>query len=93
MTYAKRMTTTGLCDMDDFPAYYELEWLSNLLWQTISNYRTVQQTLSRPSDRSGDLTVCDAMSNEEDAYGWNAGNTTVTIQNGEITLADRIWVP
>ena len=41
----------------------------------------------------GDRTVCDAMSNEEDAYGWNAGNTTVTIQNGEITRADRIWVP
>lgn len=28
----------------------------------------------------GDRAVCDAMSNEEDGYGWNAGNTTVTIQ-------------
>ena len=41
----------------------------------------------------GDRAVCDAMSSEEDVYGWNAGNTTVTIQNGEITRADRIWVP
>ena len=41
----------------------------------------------------GDRAVCDAMRNEEDIYGWNAGNTTVTIQNGEITHVDRVWVP
>ena len=43
-----------LCKEDDhyrtltwmiFPLIMKLEWLSNLLWQTISNYRTVQQTL------------------------------------------------
>ena len=46
-----------------------------------------------PVIAKGDRAVCDAMSNEEDIYGWNAGNTTVTIQNGEITHVNRIWVP
>ena len=81
--------------LDDFPAYYEVGVAKQLIMAgAISNYRMAQRT-SKPTRviAKGDRAVCDAMSNEEDVYGWNAGNTTVTIQNGEMTHVDRIWVP
>ena len=79
---------------DDFPAYYEVGVVKQLVMaDDIELSDGAADFEADPVIVKGDRAVCDAMSNEEDAYGWNAGNTTVTIQNGEITRADRIWVP
>ena len=79
---------------DDYPAYYEVGVVKQLVMaDDIELSDGAADFEADPVIVKGDRAVCDAMSNEEDAYGWNAGNTTVTIQNGEITRADRIWVP
>lgn len=79
---------------DDFPAYYEVGVVKQLVMaDDIELSDGAADFEADPVIVKGDRAVCDAMSNEEDVYGWNAGNTTVTIQNGEITRADRIWVP
>ena len=79
---------------DDFPAYYEVGVAKQLVMAyDIELSDGAADFEADPVIVKGDRAVCDAMSNEEDVYGWNAGNTTVTIQNGEITRADRIWVP
>ena len=79
---------------DDFPAYYEVGVAKQLVMaDDIELSDGAADFEADPVIVKGDRAVCDAMSNEEDVYGWNAGNTTVTIQNGEMTHADRIWVP
>ena len=79
---------------DDFPAYYEVGVAKQLIMaDDIELSDGAADFEADPVIAKGDRAVCDAMSNEEDIYGWNAGNTTVTIQNGEITHVDRIWVP
>ena len=79
---------------DDYPAYYEVGVVKQLVMaDDIELSDGAADFEADPVIVKGDRAVCDAMSNEEDGYGWNAGNTTVTIQNGEITRADRIWVP
>ena len=79
---------------DDFPAYYEVGVAKQLVMaDDIELSDGAADFEADPVIVKGDRAVCDAMSNEEDGYGWNAGNTTVTIQNGEMTHADRIWVP
>ena len=79
---------------DDFPAYYEVGVVKQLVMaDDIELSDGAADFEADPVIVKGDRAVCDAMRIEEDAYGWNAGNTTVTIQNGEITRADRIWVP
>ena len=79
---------------DDFPAYYEVGVAKQLVMaDDIELSDGAADFGADPVMVKGDRAVCDAMSSEEDVYGWNAGNTTVTIQNGEITRADRIWVP
>ena len=79
---------------DDFPVYYEVGVAKQLVMaEDIELSDGAADFEADPVIVKGDRAVCDAMSNEEDVYGWNAGNTTVTIQNGEITRADRIWVP
>lgn len=79
---------------DDFPVYYEVGVAKQLVMaDDIELSDGAADFGSTPVIVKGDRAVCDAMSNEEDAYGWNEGNTTVTIQNGEITHVDRIWVP
>ena len=79
---------------DDFPAYYEVGVAKQLVMaDDIELSDGAADFEADPVIVKGDQAVCDAMSNEEDGYGWNAGNTTVTIQNGEMTHVDRIWVP
>ena len=79
---------------DDFPAYYEVGVAKQLVMaDDIELSDGAADFEADPVIVKGDRAVCDAMSNEEDGYGWNAGNTTVTIQNGEVTHVDRIWVP
>lgn len=79
---------------DDFPVYYEVGVAKQLVMaDDIELSDGAADFEADPVMVKGDRAVCDAMSNEEDGYGWNAGNTTVTIQNGEVTHADRIWVP
>lgn len=79
---------------DDFPVYYEVGVAKQLVMaEDIELSDGAADFEADPVIVKGDRAVCDAMSNEEDVYGWNAGNTTVTIQNGEMTHADRIWVP
>ena len=79
---------------DDFPVYYEVGVAKQLVMaDDIELSDGAADFEADPVIVKGDLAVCDAMSNEEDGYGWNAGNTTVTIQNGEMTHVDRIWVP
>ena len=79
---------------DDFPAYYEVGVVKQLIMaDDIELSDGAADFEADPVIAKGDRAVCDAMRNEEDIYGWNAGNTTVTIQNGEITRVDRIWVP
>ena len=79
---------------DDFPAYYEVGVAKQLVMaDDIELSDGAADFEADPVMVKGDRAVCDAMSNEEDGYGWNAGNTTVTIQNGEMTHVDRIWVP
>lgn len=79
---------------DDFPAYYEVGVAKQLVMAYDIELSDGAADFEADSVIvKGDRAVCDAMSNEEDVYGWNAGNTTVTIQNGEMTHADRIWVP
>jgi len=79
---------------DDFPAYYEVGVVKQLVMaDDIELSDGAADFEADPVIVKGDRAVCDAMSNEEDGYGWNAGNTTVTIQNGEMTHVDRIWVP
>lgn len=79
---------------DDFPVYYEVGVAKQLVMaEDIELSDGAADFEADPVIVKGDRAVCDAMSNEEDGYGWNAGNTTVTIQNGEVTHADRIWVP
>ena len=79
---------------DDFPAYYEVGVAKQLVMaDDIELSDGAADFEADPVIVKGGRAVCDAMSNEEDGYGWNAGNTTVTIQNGEMTHADRIWVP
>ena len=79
---------------DDFPAYYEVGVVKQLVMaDDIELSDGAADFEADPVIVKGDRAVCDAMSNEEDGYGWNAGNTTVTIQNGEVTHVDRIWVP
>ncbi len=79
---------------DDFPVYYEVGVAKQLVMaDDIELSDGAADFEADPVIVKGDRAVCDAMSNEEDGYGWNAGNTTVTIQNGEVTHADRIWVP
>ena len=79
---------------DDYPAYYEVGVVKQLVMaDDIELSDGAADFEADPVIVKGDRAVCDAMSNEEDGYGWNAGNTTVTIQNGEMTHADRIWVP
>lgn len=79
---------------DDFPVYYEVGVAKQLVMaDDIELSDGATDFEADPVIVKGDRAVCDAMSNEEDGYGWNAGNTTVTIQNGEMTHADRIWVP
>ena len=79
---------------DDYPAYYEVGVVKQLVMaDDIELSDGAADYEADPVIVKGDRAVCDAMSNEEDGYGWNAGNTTVTIQNGEMTHVDRIWVP
>ena len=79
---------------DDYPAYYEVGVVKQLVMaDDIELSDGAADFEADPVIVKGDRAVCDAMSNEEDIYGWNAGNTTVTIQDGEITHIDRIWVP
>lgn len=79
---------------DDFPVYYEVGVAKQLVMaDDIELSDGAADFEADPVMVKGDRAVCDAMSNEEDGYGWNAGNTTVTIQNGEMTHVDRIWVP
>ena len=79
---------------DDFPVYYEVGVAKQLVMaDDIELSDGAADFEADPVIVKGDRAVCDAMSNEEDGYGWNAGNTTVTIQNGQVTHADRIWVP
>ena len=79
---------------DDFPVYYEVGVAKQLVMaEDIELSDGAADFEADPVIAKGDRAVCDAMSNEEDGYGWNAGNTTVTIQNGEMTHVDRIWVP
>ena len=79
---------------DDFPVYYEVGVAKQLVMaDDIELSDGAADFEADPVIVKGDRAVCDAMSNEEDGYGWNAGNTTVTIQNGEVTHAERIWVP
>lgn len=79
---------------DDFPAYYEVGVAKQLVMaDDIELSDGAADFEADPVIVKGDRAVCDAMSNEEDGYGWNAGNTTVTIQNGEMTHVNRIWVP
>ena len=79
---------------DDFPAYYEVGVAKQLVMaDDIELSDGAADFGADPVMVKGDRAVCDAMSSEEDVYGWNAGNTTVTIQNGEMTHVDRIWVP
>ena len=79
---------------DDFPAYYEVGVVKQLVMaDDIELSDGAADFGADPVMVKGDRAVCDAMSSEEDVYGWNAGNTTVTIQNGEMTHVDRIWVP
>ena len=79
---------------DDFPVYYEVGVAKQLVMaDDIELSDGAADFEADPVIVKGDRAVCDAMSNEEDGYGWNAGNTTVTIQNGEVTHVDRIWVP
>ena len=79
---------------DDFPVYYEVGVAKQLVMaDDIELSDGAADFEADPVIVKGDRAVCDAMSNEEDGYGWNAGNTTVTIQNGEVTHADRIWGP
>lgn len=79
---------------DDFPVYYEVGVAKQLVMaEDIELSDGAADFEADPVIVKGDRAVCDAMSNEEDGYGWNAGNTTVTIQNGEMTQVDRIWVP
>ena len=79
---------------DDFPVYYEVGVAKQLVMaDDIELSDGAADFEADPVIVKGDRAVCDAMSNEEDGYGWNAGNTTVTIQIGEVTHADRIWVP
>lgn len=79
---------------DDFPVYYEVGVAKQLVMaDDIELSDGAADFEADPVIVKGDRAVCDAMSNEEDGYGWNAGNTTVTIQNGEMTHVDRIWVP
>ena len=79
---------------DDFPVYYEVGVAKQLVMaDDIELSDGAADFEADPVIVKGDRAVCDAMSNEEDGYGRNAGNTTVTIQNGEVTHADRIWVP
>ena len=79
---------------DDFPVYYEVGVAKQLVMaDDIELSDGAADFEADPVLVKGDRAVCDAMSNEEDGYGWNAGNTTVTIQNGEMTHVDRIWVP
>lgn len=79
---------------DDFPVYYEVGVAKQLVMaDDIELSDGAADFEADPVIVKGDRAVCDAMSNEEDGYGWSAGNTTVTIQNGEMTHADRIWVP
>ena len=79
---------------DDFPVYYEVGVAKQLVMaDDIELSDGAADFEADPVIVKGDRAVCDAMSNEEDGDGWNAGNTTVTIQNGEMTHADRIWVP
>ena len=79
---------------DDFPVYYEVGVAKQLaMAEDIELSDGAADFEADPVIVKGDRAVCDAMSNEEDGYGWNAGNTTVTIQNGEMTHVDRIWVP
>ena len=79
---------------DDFPAYYEVGVVKQLVMaDDIELSDGAADFEADPVIVKGDRAVCDALSNEVVAFGWNAGNTTVTIQNGEITRADRIWVP
>ena len=79
---------------DDFPVYYEVGVAKQLVMaDDIELSDGAADFEADPVIVKGDQAVCDAMSNEEDGYGWNAGNTTVTIQNGEMTHVDRIWVP
>lgn len=79
---------------DDFPVYYEVGVAKQLVMaDDIELSDGAADFEADPVIVKGDRAVCDAMSNEEDGYGWNAGNTTVTIQNGEMTHVNRIWVP
>lgn len=79
---------------DDYPAYYEVGVVKQLVMaDDIELSDGAADFEADPVIVKGGRAVCDAMSNEEDIYGWNAGNTTVTIQDGEITHIDRIWVP
>lgn len=79
---------------DDFPIYYEVGVAKQLVMaDDIELSDGAADFEADPVIVKGDRAVCDAVSNEEDGYGWNAGNTTVTIQNGEMTHVDRIWVP
>lgn len=79
---------------DDFPVYYEVGVAKQLVMaDDIELSDGAADFEADPVIVKGDRAVCDAMSNEEDGYGWNAGNTTVTIQNGEMTHVDRIWMP
>lgn len=79
---------------DDYPAYYEVGVVKQLVMaDDIELSDGAADFEADPVIVKGDRAVCDAMSSEEDVYGWNAGNTTVTIQDGEMTHIDRIWVP
>ena len=79
---------------DDYPAYYEVGVVKQLVMaDDIELSDGAADFEADPVIVKGDRAVCDAMSDEEDIYGWNAGNTTVTIQDGEIAHIDRIWVP
>ena len=65
---------------DDFPVYYEVGVAKQLVMaDDIELSDGAADFEADPVIVKGDRAVCDAMSNEEDGYGWNAGNTTVTV--------------
>lgn len=79
--------------MDNYPVYYPIGGEVSL---TLASGVTLRDSSVNGIDvavTNGDAAVAEAVSADESGVGFGYGNTTITVQDGQIVEITRVWVP
>lgn len=79
--------------MDDHPVYYEVQELSLWLSPDVVLNDSSADFEAEAVTTTGDDAVAAAIAADETGAGFSCYNTRLTVQKGEITQIDRVWIP